>query len=728
MDRRYSDMGLLDGGRNRDLPTLTWESVLEDDGDDPGTTARPAAAPVPPPPAPAVAPAPPPAAPGSGFGEIKLEIPPLDSRPGDLGASSHDAILDPAAVRPIVAPTPLPLPTNEPGAADVHAGVSFSIPDIQEATPVAPLTFDERSALGALAQDSLAAPVPSAVPEARVAPVDPVDPVVPESSESPESPVVTAEAQPLAVPSAAVDADSLSAPAAPTIPAPPPAPPVGPTPSMPATPPTTVVPVAVLPATPAVLPPHQPAPLPYGAPAQTPHGPSATRPARAAGSGAGGRALRFLFVLVVLGALGAAAVVYGRPYLFPDAWQAEVRPYAEAVEAARGSEFVEPVTITAEAPDLYAARRSEQLFGSWQAQLPLWRSLGLANGEIDPAALDALLDGWSPALYSTVDGQVYYDSTLVEPELDAELTSAVAQAALDQSLAWSTQHPASTMDDDALVEAHVHRQAQAIQESTQFDTPLQRPDPLPLVYLPPVLGYRVVAPIMFAELLADVDPMAAVTNPLADADGPGPLAAVVPELARSPELAVGERIVLGPVAEDRSFWFLALASYLDAPQADAASRAIVENSLALIERGGRSCAVATFSGGDLAQTSTLSSALDAWAVAAPVELAATTSVLPDGAVQFTSCDPGAGFENGARFGTARELIGFRLGEIALAMATDGATKSEVEAANARYELSGIGPELAALGFDTSPADAAAAARTAVARITEPAIVTPPAGG
>ena len=53
-----------------------------------------------------------------------------------------------------------------------------------------------------------------------------------------------------------------------------------------------------------------------------------------------------------------------------------------------------------------------QIAGDWSTQLPTWRSLGLATGDVTDASLADLLAGWQPAQYSTTDGQIYHDDAL----------------------------------------------------------------------------------------------------------------------------------------------------------------------------------------------------------------------------------------------------------------------------------------------------------------------------
>ena len=140
----------------------------------------------------------------------------------------------------------------------------------------------------------------------------------------------------------------------------------------------------------------------------------------------------------------------------------------------------------------------------------------------------------------------------------------------------------------------------------------------------------------------------------------------------------------------------------------------------MADRAGRACAYATFAGGDVAQTPMLRQALEAWVAAVPAELSASFSVLGDGTLQVVSCDPGAGFDNGSRLGIARELIGWRIAELATVEALADAGDAELATAWAAVEASNVGVELASLPPETAPAAAATAARDAVQAILVPA--------
>jgi len=422
-----------------------------------------------------------------------------------------------------------------------------------------------------------------------------------------------------------------------------------------------------------------------------------------------GRGLKLFATLVVLGGVAAAGVVFGQSYLFPNDWDDAVAPYAQAVEASRGVDFSESLSITAEPSATFAARLQAQLAPVSPQELAQWRALGLVSGVVDESTLAAQLSGWQDVFYSTTDGQVYHDVTVAGAELDAQLVEALAAASLDQEFGWSVGQPLRTLDAAAATSAEVLRQARQIRTSSTFGAVAgPAPTTAQVAALPPVIGYRVLAPQVFAEFAGTTDP-----NPLLGlgAVGPGPLGVDVPVAAGPPTMLDGDTFVDTATAHDRSFWFLAFGGFLDGPTALSASAAIVENTLTNAVRGAMDCVYATFSGSGVEQTETLRSALTTWVAAAPLEFASSFTTLADGSLQLTSCDPGVGFAGAVRPGVVAELVAYRSLELATkaAVASRGGGDPEFTFMWNLIVDSSMPSELAALAAVAPPSDIAAAA-------------------
>ena len=398
---------------------------------------------------------------------------------------------------------------------------------------------------------------------------------------------------------------------------------------------------------------------------------------------------------LVLGGIIAAAVVFGRPILFPDEWSAEARPYGEAVESSLGIEFEERPDIFRIQTDAHRRGMLERFGGEWQDDLPLWRSLALAGGDIDAETLEDLLADWQPAFYDPDDQSIVVDEAATDA--DAHITTAMAVAALDQRLDWNTRRDAAGLELRVLIEAQVRALARQASSATAFG---EADDARPLAvasFLPPVLAYRIHGPLAFGDLVPG-----AVAAP--EAIAPMSL------LGAAPPAQLDDGDVLDTThANDRAFWYLVFASYVDARRAYDTSNGLSLATLTTAQRGDDTCTYATFSGAAPVETAALAQVLDDWVVAAPAQMSATVRTRDDGVLQLRTCDPGAGFVNGSRFGVARELVRWRLVELAareraLVLGTDA------NAAIAEARLSGAGEALLRGDFEVSPDAERAAAR------------------
>ncbi len=426
-----------------------------------------------------------------------------------------------------------------------------------------------------------------------------------------------------------------------------------------------------------------------------------------------GGGTKLVVTLILLAGLVAAGVVYGQPYLFPSGWDDAAAPYAEAVETVRGVGIAEPVEIIAEPSSEFGSRLVQQLAATSPEELAQWRALGLASGGVDDATLARQLSGWQDVVYSGDTQQIHHDLGVAGAELDAQLVLAMAAAALDQEFGWSATQSQRTLDAAAATSAEVLRQAREIQAASTFNATIAAAPTERIDALPPVIGYQLLAPhvfVEFAEVNADSDTNAD-TNALADLVSLGPLGDEVPALAPAPTLADGDVVVGSPTAEDRSFWFLVFASRLDAAAAFAASEAIVENSLTNATRGTTSCVYATFSGSGVDETGVLRTALTDWAALAPPESGATFATLPDGSLQLSSCDPGAGVVAPVRTGVVAELVAFRSLELATAAAVAGQGGGDAEFAYVwnLIAVSNMPSDVAAIAAGSAPNEIARAA-------------------
>ncbi|MFK7917710.1 MAG: hypothetical protein AB8G14_06505 [Ilumatobacter sp.] len=650
-------MALLEGDERSELPSMSWNSVVRETA----TSEVPLAPEVTPDQEPKSLPEP--AQPtGPSATLTSADAPPVAFSfateaiaPTQVATSTPAPPPPPAAEAtatstPTSTPPPPPPPSFNLPAIDLGStAVEETYVDTNEAVPlgVAKPTFaDQLPAIPEVPAPVAPAPVlptavaaapPAAQPELTVdadaAPVEPtpsVEPVAEATSlaDTSEQPIVV-------VPPTAID-QSASIPAAAGVPKP--------APSI-ALPRRTTLPAA-------------------GSPFVVETAPTQRRPRQR--KDRSGSVARVGFFLLVVAALVSAGVIFGRPYLFPEAWEPNALEFAEPIEAARGAEFIEPVLLTPQPNSTHRALVASQLLGDPAANIPMWRSLGLAGPDsTDDATLQTLISEQSPVLYSTVDGQVYYDQSYVRADRDALITQALTTAALDQEFAFSAGAPARSLDDAALVQAHVVQQARVIQQNTANRAPVVEPDMAALAFLPAVLDYRLTSPSVLIELLPPVNDIA--VNPLAamgPGTGPGPLQiAPLGQMASTSDV-VGDMPIGSAVTTDRAFWYMSFASHLDPVTAYEMSNSIDRAGLQMMQNLDRTCAVSTFSTPNAAAGDALRVNLEAWSVAAPA-LEATVTTLPDLSIRVRSCDPGPAFESTAKFGAARQLMAWRAAELAV---------------------------------------------------------------
>jgi hypothetical protein len=407
----------------------------------------------------------------------------------------------------------------------------------------------------------------------------------------------------------------------------------------------------------------------------------ATKPKRRIGA----KIAKTLLLLAVLGGLGAAGYVYGMPYLFPNDWPAEVQPLADAVETAAGSEFVEPVQVETIASPQYDSFAVESLLSSsphYETYGPTWRSLGLATGNVTDADLNQLVSMWAPSVYNTRNGQIVVESQLAaSPARDAAVEVALAEALLDQQHQWSTDLSRRGIDERVTMRAVATGQAFAYANAAGADTSaLVRDDNL-LAFLPAPMAFELLAPYRVGPVLVGADPAAfdAMFADMARGASWPKVLTTTPAIAPNGDLATGDQIVVPPMAQGYSFWYMAFASYVDPIAASGLANSIEQDLLTSVDRAGQRCAIATFTPRPGSEAA-LAAGLAAWVAAAPAELGASSSVASNGALQLVSCDPGADFAGASRPMVAREALAVRL----------------TEAAAVRYIVDQVGDDQAAM--------------------------------
>jgi hypothetical protein len=430
---------------------------------------------------------------------------------------------------------------------------------------------------------------------------------------------------------------------------------------------------------------------------------------------------RLGFFLLFVAAVVSVGIIFGRPYLFPAEWDDNALPFAESIEAIRGTEFVEPIRLIAQDNPAHRDLVTEQLIGDAQANMPMWRSLGLAGPDAtDDASLRDLTSLQFPVLYSTADGQVYYDQSFNQAHRDQLILRAMTTAALDQEFGFSAEVADRGVDPAALTDAYVLQQAAYVSQLAST-TPVTVPEPdvAALAFLPPVLDYRLTAPLVLSDVLQPVNDLA--PNPLENIGSAGPMMTRDTALVVMPTTSViaGDTPVGSTTAMDRGFWYLVFASHLDPATAYDMSNIIDRAGLQTVRSAdGRTCTVSTFEMLNVADAERLAGSLGIWIDNSAPELGATVVTPTETSVQMRSCDPTGPFTSNARFGISRELIGWRATETAVvgALTAQGADSAAITAALAQIANTPSVQSLIALPAGTAPSEVAASARDAAANV------------
>ena len=613
-------MSLLGGGNKSSLPSLSWDSVLspssgadttdvgeasgpEDDAEQEEQGSNEPSGPI-----------------GHGIsgvlGSLGLETSTETQQPISLGLSSSAAETETAsAPEPVATPPAEPVPAESPSQAQ-----PVEQQPVQQ-SPVEQLPVEQQPV-----QQSPVEQLPVQPPVEQQQPVE-QSPVEQQSAQPPveqqpveqqpdqQSPVEQSPGQQPVPPAAPVQA----------APVPQVAPPVAP----------------AIAAVPAVAPAPRPtAPAALGGYQQM----LAEPPKRRRRQRSGGSGLGLLLTVLVLAALVAAGFVYGKPYLFPDDFDAQSKPYADAIETVRGTPITDPFLILDEAPAVYASGYDAQYLGDeWHDQVPMWRAFGLADASFDPSTVASVVPQRPTAYFAFADGQIHTESPIVEGVPDAAVARAAALAVLDQDYQWSLAIDGRADERAAVQHSLVIAEADRIRTAGGFPGPVaDDTTPAELAALPPLVAHRIVAPELYARVVAQPTPSDEAR--MRDLESFG---AVLPALTplgagTTPVLAEGETVSGAGLALDRNFWFLAFDAHLPAATAADLSRDLNGASVTpFTNLDGKTCWAATLvaPSGDAAFF--LAAGMNEWVAAAPAATAASTSVVSELVVELRVCDPSA---------------------------------------------------------------------------------------
>ena len=360
-----------------------------------------------------------------------------------------------------------------------------------------------------------------------------------------------------------------------------------------------------------------------------------------------GHLLRTFMTLVVLfGILAGGAFAAKKYLLHPVTWSADLKSLADGVEAQRGLKFRASVPVTAVPVADYAKRLASSTIDSATDHAPVWRALGLLNGEFDLEAIGRQAMNDSPTFYDPATKTIFVSDDLeaFEHLYRFALRRSLATALLDQQFDWSSRlsptSPAaalglrSTIDGDALAVAN----ALAVRDA---------PDQLVPEFLSFVQGHgNTVSPSQYAATITGRPGVVMRPTVVSLANDPVSLATLEKATpSNDAALDVGRlapAMVSPPTTQGMMFWYYVLASRIDDGQAWSAANHWTGDSLTITSAAVPSpCVDATFSAADPIGIAPVLGAFQTWAAAAPVESTTTVTQVDATKIAIRACDPGA---------------------------------------------------------------------------------------
>ena len=370
---------------------------------------------------------------------------------------------------------------------------------------------------------------------------------------------------------------------------------------------------------------------------------------------------------------------------YPQRWDRRISPYAKIAAKQRGLRFQHPVrvrflpvarfekTVTADEGELTAEDRKEL-----ERATGLMRAFGLVHGDVDFfEASNAVSSGGTLAYYSFKTQRITIRGMRLTPAIRSTLVHELTHALQDQHFGIGARmkklEKAAKRGEDtsapSVLEAVFEGDADRVEDlyrdslspaerraldsgvADQNDTASERLDDVPAIFVtmmtsPYILGRALVDTVANDGGNSAVDDLL-TTSPVHEIALLDPLGVLAADVKARPvdvpQLDRGEKKwdsgEFGAV-----YWYLMLAARLPLNDALTAVDGWGGDAYVSFQRGGTTCARATYVGSDAAATGRMESALTRWAGAARGSPTTVTRV--DGAVHFESCDPGKDASSG----------------------------------------------------------------------------------
>lgn len=345
---------------------------------------------------------------------------------------------------------------------------------------------------------------------------------------------------------------------------------------------------------------------------------------------------RSLLAFIVLGGLVAAALLFGRSYLFPTEWDARLTPIVDEIQLARGADFPAEVPLVEHPSAEYGTLVTNAVLGEdWLTRLPEWRALGIAGGDGAPADVAMRFARIYPAFYDPATETIHLSDDAAGAAVEPALRLALEQAYATQTERAVPPTPAfglTGLDDvPNIARRAVDAQLVGLSGAAPGATADLDGLPLPIVYELRAID-ALGAPLVAGA--GDIDVLAPLPDSVELLDDGAALAIAG---LRQP----GDQQILEPVALGADDWAMIWGARLPTPTAFALANSITADSYTVVNRAGATCVVAVFQTRDELAASTLTTNLGAWVASAPPTAQATVSQLGTSRVQLEACDPGS---------------------------------------------------------------------------------------
>ena len=353
----------------------------------------------------------------------------------------------------------------------------------------------------------------------------------------------------------------------------------------------------------------------------------------------------FVTLVLLFGLLAGGAFAAKKYLLSQPEWTPEVKPLADEVAAARGLQFKVAVEVSPLSVGDYATRLAGSTAGLQVDRAPVWRALGLLNGEFDLDSIGRQAMNDSPAFYDPPSRTIYVSDDLPAHEhlYRFALHRALTAALLDQQFDWGTRVATATPASALSLRAVIDGDALYIANSLSANDAPGQLAPEQLAYAQGHGSTLATAPYAASlvgragvTMRETVAAMATDRAALEALERATPLSDAAFDVTRTTDATP---VVTG--SQGMMFWYYVLASRIDDGQAWAAAVRWMGDSLATSTGSASQCIDAKISAADPEGSAVMLAAFESWAAAAPAE--STTTVVPiDGnQVAVRACDPGA---------------------------------------------------------------------------------------